>query len=343
MTEIVPRFTFDTEGLPPASRLAAWASLLPWFEVGAVRPEEDFHVRAEAWLIGAMVLSVTAMPAVWLARTQALIIADGRLDYAVIAGAAPWTLRLGDAPPSVVEPGSICVLDNTQPFRVEHGGGEFTILNIPRPMLSHPRLPPDLHGALLRHTLALILGDFMLGLRARLTTLGAAEAPAVEKALADLLVSCLVAGAQMPAATTGDASLLQQTGRFIDRNLADALTVADVARAMGVSRSRLYRIFEPVGGVQRFILRRRLHSARVMLLQPSDRPLGIAEVAHATGFASATHFSRLFKARFGVSPSQARRDDTLWAEDQPHESADARRFQSWFLTPIGGGARTRRA
>lgn len=342
MTEIVPTFRFETADLPQASRLAAWAALLPWFEVGAGRPEEDFQVEAEAWLIGSMVLSVTAMPAVWLARTEALIIADGRLDYAVIAGNAPWTLRLGEAAALVVEPGAICVLDNTQPFRVEHEGGAFTILNVPRPLLSHPRLPADLHGALLRHTLALILGDFMLGLRSRLTSLAVREAPAVETALSDLLVSGLVAGAEAPGAREGDASLLQQTGRFIDQKLADALTVSDVARAMGVSRSRLYRIFEQVGGVQRFILRRRLHSARVMLLQPSARPMGIAEVAHATGFASATHFSRLFKARFGVSPSRARREDALFAENQPHASADARRFQSWFLTPIDSRARRRR-
>ena len=331
MHDIIPGFHFDTADLPAGTELAAWAAILPWFEVGQLDSVIEFGILADAWLLDSLVFSVTRMPPVWLERSSALIVADGRVDYSLIVATAPWFVNTGSTRVTLVEPGAVCVLDNSLPFRVENAGGEFIILNLPRPMLVDGRLPRALHGALFRNTLALVFGDFLRGLRPRLPNLAQSQTRVVARALRDLLVACLAAGAEPCWATQDESGVLHRARHYIDSNLASALTVAEVARAMGVSRSRLYRIFSEAGGVERFIMRRRLHRARAMLAHGIGPRPGIAEVAHATGFASTTHFSRTFKAEFAMTPTGAR---AMPAAPPSVSSHDARRFKSWFETRL---------
>lgn len=80
--------------------------------------------------------------------------------------------------------------------------------------------------------------------------------------------------------------------------------IAEVARAIGVSRSGLYRAFEDMGGVKTYVRRRRLNLARARLqLNGGDRK-HIAETAAAFGFSSVSVFSREFRGRFGHGPDE---------------------------------------
>ena len=84
-----------------------------------------------------------------------------------------------------------------------------------------------------------------------------------------------------------------------------ALTVANLCRKLGVSRSTLHRLFEEGGGVQAYIRDMRLEAARQALLNP-ENPERIGDLAERLGFSDAAHLSRLFKARFGETPSDCR-------------------------------------
>jgi len=289
MSDKVPAIRFDTSALALEDRLKAWSAMIPWFEIGRLDDDPDFGVSADAWLLGPMTLSVTLVPKVWLARPPHLIEADGRMDYSVVIADVPWSGRMGDGETIVVEAGAVCVLDHAQPFRVQTMGGQFTILDLSRSLLDDPSLPSDLHGKLLRNTLAMVFGDFMVGLRERLPSLAVAETPGLTKALRDLLVACLASGGEALGAAEGERALRNRAGRYVDDNLSAALTVADVARALGVSRSRLYRLFAEAGGVERFMMRRRLHRARAMLAEARPERALVADVAYATGFASTSH------------------------------------------------------
>jgi len=77
-----------------------------------------------------------------------------------------------------------------------------------------------------------------------------------------------------------------------------------VAKAAGVSRATLYRAFDADGGVNRYIQDRRLHHARRALRKRTGPSPTIADIGYQYGFASATHFSRQFRTRFGYSPSE---------------------------------------
>lgn len=84
-----------------------------------------------------------------------------------------------------------------------------------------------------------------------------------------------------------------------------ALTVANLCRRVGVSRSTLHRLFEADGGAQTFIRNARLDAARLSLLDPENRER-ISALAERLGFSDAAHLSRLFRARYGETPTACR-------------------------------------
>ena len=88
--------------------------------------------------------------------------------------------------------------------------------------------------------------------------------------------------------------------------LAEGSTIADVARACGVSVSTLRRAFVRVTGmpVHAWLTSERMRVASDLLLE-SDRPVG--DVALAVGYANPSKFSRAFSSRVGMTPREWRR------------------------------------
>ncbi|MGW2518891.1 helix-turn-helix domain-containing protein [Streptomyces sp. NPDC001617] len=99
---------------------------------------------------------------------------------------------------------------------------------------------------------------------------------------------------------------------YIDRHLHDpGLGAAQVAGVMGISVRHLGRIFESTGrSPARHIVERRLVRAHQELSGPGARETRIADVAYRWGFSSQAHFARLFRSRFGLTPSEARAEAT---------------------------------
>ncbi|GAQ61950.1 helix-turn-helix domain-containing protein [Streptomyces scabiei] len=96
--------------------------------------------------------------------------------------------------------------------------------------------------------------------------------------------------------------------RFIDEHLADAdLSPEVIAGAHHISVRYLHKLFRDEGTtVGRWIQRRRLEECRRDLVHGLRNRRTIASVAGRWGFLSATHFSRVFRAAYGMSPSEWR-------------------------------------
>lgn len=93
--------------------------------------------------------------------------------------------------------------------------------------------------------------------------------------------------------------------QHIEKQLRDPALSADVlCRQFHVSRSTLYRLFEPLGGVARYIRERRLAHCHAILSRPGPRQY-IERVAHDHGFGTASQFSRAFHEQFGYAPRDA--------------------------------------
>ncbi len=157
------------------------------------------------------------------------------------------------------------------------------------------------------------LTDYMLLLKRSLPDLNGADVPNIAAATTSLLAACLmpsrdhIAEAQRPI----EAVIMNRASKIIAEHLADpALTPDLLCRELGVSRSGLYRIFEPVGGVSTYIRRARLRKTRDALADISDgRP--ISTIAEQWGFMDPSTYSRMFKKEFGISPREARAEGWL--------------------------------
>lgn len=96
---------------------------------------------------------------------------------------------------------------------------------------------------------------------------------------------------------------------YIERHLADPdLSVAEIAHAMNLSQRHLSRVFSVAGTtVAHAIQRQRLEHARRLLVSAEAAHMTAGEVALRSGFVSPSHFSRVFRGHFGMSPTEARR------------------------------------
>lgn len=96
---------------------------------------------------------------------------------------------------------------------------------------------------------------------------------------------------------------------WLEEHFADHdLTPARVAEANAVSTRHLHNLFLHSGlTVTKWVWERRLKAAREDLLNPALAGLSITEIAYQRGFNDSAHFSRSFKARFQIAPSQLRK------------------------------------
>jgi AraC family transcriptional regulator len=93
---------------------------------------------------------------------------------------------------------------------------------------------------------------------------------------------------------------------FIETHLAEELSVESIAEAIGMSPFRFARGFAKGTGLSphQFLLNRRIEHSKD-LLQSSNRE--IVDIARATGFASQSHFTSVFRRRCQVTPLAYRR------------------------------------
>ncbi len=106
------------------------------------------------------------------------------------------------------------------------------------------------------------------------------------------------------------ALLREEIEHYLAEHLTDSeLDVNQLCRQMGVGRTRLFLVFREIYDTtpQQLIAERRLQAAADWLLNKPN--LNISEIAYDLGFQSPKYFARCFKERFGVTPTQYRRQN----------------------------------
>ncbi len=113
----------------------------------------------------------------------------------------------------------------------------------------------------------------------------------------------LAPGASIPAETAPRLRVREAAERLVD--LGDLARVADVARGAGLGQSRFHELFRATHGKtpKQFRLEKLLGEAVDRLLNSRDP---VSQIAYSLGYENASSFNRLFKRRFGVTPSEFR-------------------------------------
>lgn len=156
-----------------------------------------------------------------------------------------------------------------------------------------------------------LVSSFVRQVVGHLDDLGAGDGTRLGTAVVDLLTVALASrldrDGQVPPDTAQRAMLLR-LHTFIEERLGDpSLSPATVAAAHHISPRYLYKLFSTQGqGVADWIRRRRLERCRRDLLDPALWARPVAAIGARWGITNAAHFSRLFRAAYGLPPGEYR-------------------------------------
>lgn len=309
-TEMLPRRQFDAGQIPPAERFERWrASIGNTFTVSlppGLRPER-FDYAISYWQFEQMLLTDVSFSARSQKRDLRNIRADQVDHYRLILQTQGRLHIDADERRVVLEPGDLLVTDMSRQETYEAEPGANIVLFVARDLLDQalPR-PFDLHGVVPRGAAAAVLVSHLTALAHNASAVTRDEAPGLTQATVALLAASVLPSAVNldHARPVVEATLLRQAARYIDLHLAEAdLCAEQISGSLKVSRSTLYRLFEPLGGVSHHIRARRLARVHALLSAPAQRHY-VGRLAQDHGFRSATHFSRAFREQYGYSPNE---------------------------------------
>lgn len=109
----------------------------------------------------------------------------------------------------------------------------------------------------------------------------------------------------LPCGTIAEEARMADILDYIDTHLGECeLDERMIRLAFNLSRATLYRWFQGLGGVARYIRERRLRLAHRHLQR--NPACSLTWLLYEVGFASERQFQRAFQARFGMSPASWR-------------------------------------
>lgn len=308
-------FGFDTAGAEPQQRFSAWSEFLAGIggkTTGDILQGQfgaSFDGLTASWgfALARMRLSAqqVSLPAktlsggVWLARivdgAGRLHTERGSLAFAegdLLVGKMPRQVRVAVSGSAALQ----CAY-----FPAIHNGSRLASLPL-----------PPVAMALSRHQGATAFLADLVGLAAsRIGSLGAEEIRPLEITLVEFLMAAVAATGASEAIIEGskvkNATVLRAT-QAIELRLSDPeLSPALVADHVGISLRYLQKLFEDSGeNANQYIRRRRLERSFQDLSDPLYADLSIAEISYRWGFNDSAYFSRTFRERYGLSPSQHR-------------------------------------
>jgi AraC-like DNA-binding protein len=131
------------------------------------------------------------------------------------------------------------------------------------------------------------------------------DALAAEAAMLDALSTLLVRYSQTqpaPSQLPTDDKRVAIMQERLTGDLIEPITLADVARAAGLSPFHAARLFTQATGLPPHAWRNQVRLQRS--LAPLREGVSVADVAAASGFTDQSHFTRHFRRMFGVPPGR---------------------------------------
>jgi AraC-like DNA-binding protein len=260
-------------------------------------------------------------------RTEAMIRRDHVDNFLLVlleSGTVHWAGANGH---HHVEAGDLFLLDNGKASRSEWSEHRQIYAALPRDLLTAAGWPgaqtsvllaPDLCTALLRQHLKALWGNAPPGGKGSSyqMALGLASLTAIYFNRQQTQRPASLASSQPSQQST----LLRSIRPWLDANLHRSdLGPSEISATFHLSRSSLYELFRPWGGVRAYLQTRRLERAR-QILESSETSISISQLAMQLGFRSLSSFSRAFPERWGMSAREARKQ-AIERSGQPNTGA----------------------
>jgi AraC-like DNA-binding protein len=292
---------------PPGEEcFVAWRKAISSLVDGSVPADTDlasFDFHGCTWQLPQAFLHVNGGSAMTLSRPQHVI--DDRpisqmALYLVIGGSITTDY---DGLIQNHEPGDIVAIDYSLPYESHTSGYEGITITFDKS--SAPAgLQRNIHGSVL---LANSSASALLGVQIK-SLVNHINGLTIEQAQSAVDGILRFAETAFPALATkvksDNSSLFQLASQTARPRLSDPdFGPGQLATALNISRSKLFRLFEAHGGVQRWLLAERLRASLRSIIASAGR-LKISTIARKHGFRSEAHFSRAFQKRYQTSPSQ---------------------------------------
>ena len=303
---------FTTAGLPWSQQFDAYQEFCA--PVIDVFPSEGigsgFEASCEMRMLGPFAVRRIHTPAGNFARHAAQIRRDG-LDHWVFnmvrrgeqeARTTTGSLRTGA--------GVLSVFSLAGAYEARRTNVDWLGLFVPRgtfPAIDEA-LNHNEHRAL-DNTLGRVFAAYLGSLAHELPSASDDELPALVQATQALLATVITSTTAVLDSKDAafDAPRTRRVRDYIDSNLCSwNLHAGRICKMAGASRSSLYRMFEPYGGVVRYIQRQRLRQAHERLADPACMRT-VSMLANDYCFSDSSTFSRAFRQEFGYSPTDLRK------------------------------------
>lgn len=227
--------------------------------------------------------------------------------------------------------------DTSHPFTgwTADGGETASQLLVQIPKALFP-LPPRTTGKLVaerlpgREGIGALLANFLADLTRHAPTYQPADVARLATITVDLVAAACAHHFEAEPVLPGEARrrvLRTRIHDFVQRRLGDpGLSPGAIAAAHGISLRYLHDLFHGEGvTVAAWIRQRRLERCRRDLADPHLTGRSIERIAVRWGFPSAVHFSRVFRAAYGIAPRDYRQMHAQRGHEQSTEPGrDAR-------------------
>lgn len=246
-------------------------------------------------------------------RTPELIARADRNYYKLSLILNGTGLLIQDGREAVLNPGDIALYDTHKPYSlVFEADFQTLVVMFPQRLLD---LPTDLVSQLTavrmsgKEGVGNVVVPYIVQLGANLEQLAGPAGARLAHSAVDLLTTLFATELDVARATNDPHyELMRRIRAYIDANLSSPdLGPAQIASEHYISTRHLHGLFQEQGTtVSGWIRTRRLEHCRRDLLDPVHALRPVAAVAARWGFVDAAHFSRVFKAAYGCSPSELR-------------------------------------
>lgn len=296
----IPRAEFATRHLAAADQFDGWRA--HYRDTFDLTLESGRAARYDAthrsWDLGELTFTQAMMPA-GIGRRWRHWQRPVRDDWIIVVATSPGIGGSASTRPDVG------FRSLARPFDGAGHDGHVLSLFLPRDQFRDEAPAFDKAPVRLPHAgMAGLIGDLMLSLDGKLAALPPGGREGVAAALRSMVAACISPSPEHLERAEGVLmnAVREKAARIVRRNLATpGLGPAMIAAALGISRSSLYRAFEPNGGVAAYIQRERLDEAYRRLSIPGQRGT-ISALAWDLGYPDPSTFTRAFRRRFGHAP-----------------------------------------
>lgn len=217
---------------------------------------------------------------------------------------------------SVQKPGDMVIYDTSRPYELSFDGDfRQLILTMPRAQLLYA-LPgaEDLTAIAVRggNAASRLASSYISVLAKQCLEIDSGQRRVANATVFDLLAMSFAAIQPEQQCGRASSSLYNRAIVEIDERLTDPeLDPAMIAAVLGISLRYLSLVFaEHDASVSRTIWARRTSRAARDLINPTLASTSITNIAFSLGFNDTAHFTRAFKAMFGMTPSSYRASAT---------------------------------